>query len=70
MRQDRQLSSAEQDAFGAELDALRAATLADLGAADARYIRRIRSLIRGCALAGRLLLLAGWFPPTWLLGTL
>ena len=70
MREDRQLSPAEQDAFGAELDALRNRTLADLGAADARYIRRIRSATRLSALAGRLLLLAGWFPPTWLLGSL
>ena len=70
MREDRQLSPAEQDAFGAELDALRNRTLADLGAADARYIRRIRRATRLSALAGRLLLLAGWFPPTWLLGSL
>ena len=70
MREDRQLSPAEQDAFGAELDALRNRTLADLGTVDARYIRRIRSATRLSALAGRLLLLAGWFPPTWLLGSL
>ena len=70
MREDRQLSPAEQDAFGSELDALRNRTLADLGAADARYIRRIRSATRLSALAGRLLLLVGWFPPTWLLGSL
>ena len=69
MRQDRELDAAQLQAFGAELDGLRQRTLADLGEADARYIRRIRSLIRGCALAGRLLLFLGWFPPTWLLGT-
>ena len=43
MRIDRELTTAELDAFGHELDALRQRTLADLGAADARYIRRIRA---------------------------
>src|SRR5690606_39588547 len=70
MRTDRELTPAELDAFGAELDALRERTLADLGAADARYIRRVRAAVRLCCTAGRVLLMFGWFPPTWLLGTL
>ncbi|MES2818536.1 MAG: fatty acid desaturase [Pseudomonadota bacterium] len=69
MRKDRELDPIELQAFGAELDALRQRTQADLGEQDARYIRRIRTLVRGCALAGRALLFFGWFPPTWLLGT-
>ena len=70
MRTDRELTPAELDAFGAELDALRERTLNDLGEADARYIRRIRAAVRLCCTAGRVLLMFGWFPPTWLLGTL
>ncbi|MGH8355828.1 MAG: fatty acid desaturase family protein [Pseudomonas sp.] len=70
MRIDRDLSPAELDAFGADLDALRQRTQAALGEPDARYIRRIRALTRGCAWSGRALLLCGWLPPTWLLGTL
>jgi len=70
MRFDRELSMAEMNAFGNELDALRQRTLADLGEVDARYIRRIRTAVRLCCAAGRVLLMFGWFPPTWLLGTL
>ncbi|MBA4243228.1 MAG: acyl-CoA desaturase, partial [Pseudomonas sp.] len=69
-RLDRELSPAELEAFGQELDALRQRTLADLGEADARYIRRVRAAVRGCCWTGRALLMLGWFPPTWLLGTL
>src|SRR5690606_41559554 len=69
MRTDRELTPAELEAFGAELDALRERTLADLGEADARYIRRVRGAVRLCCTAGRVLLVFGWFPPTWLLGT-
>ncbi|MDH4570099.1 fatty acid desaturase [Pseudomonas sp. BN414] len=68
MRFDRELTLAELDAFGAELDALRQSTLDDLGEADARYIRRIRAVVRFCCWSGRAMLLLGWFPPTWLLG--
>lgn len=70
MRSDRELTPQEMDAFGSELDALRSRTLADLGEVDARYIRRVRSVVRLCCWSGRALLMAGWFPPTWLLGTL
>ena len=70
MRRDRELSLDEMNAFGSELDALRQRTLADLGEVDARYIRRIRAAVRFCCWSGRGLLMLGWFPPTWLLGTL
>jgi len=70
MRTDRLLTDSELAAFAAELDDLGRRTRADLGAVDARYIRRLRSVIRLCTAAGRGLLLLGWFPPTWLLGTL
>ncbi len=70
MRNDRELTPSELDAFGAELDALRKRTLADLGEVDARYIRRVRSAVRLCCWSGRALLMFGWFPPTWLLGSL
>jgi len=68
-RPDRELTPAELEAFGQELDALRQRSLADLGEADARYIRRVRGVVRLCCWSGRTLLMLGWFPPTWLLGT-
>ena len=66
--QSRQLTPAEVQAFGAELDALRARIVADLGEPDARYIRKIRSTVRYSELAGRGLLMLGLFPPAWLAG--
>ena len=70
MRDDRELTPEQLAAFGAELDALRQRTLADLGADDARYIRRVRAAVRVCCWSGRALLMFGWLPPTWLLGSL
>jgi len=70
MRHDRPLDAEAARAFGEELDALRQRTLADLGETDARYIRRVRSTARACCWSGRALLMLGWFPPTWLLGSL
>jgi len=70
MRNDRQLSPEELQDFAAELDALRQRTLSKLGETDARYIRRVRTVVRVCCWSGRGLLFFGWFPPTWLLGTL
>ena len=49
----RVLSQAELDTLAAELDALRAETLADLGEKDAKYIRKIVSSVRYSAIAGR-----------------
>ncbi len=70
MTRNKTLSSDELQQFGAELDALRDRTVADLGERDVRYIRRVIAVSRYLALGGRILLMAGWFPPTWLLGTL
>jgi NADPH-dependent stearoyl-CoA 9-desaturase len=66
---DRKLSPAEIEAFGAELDALRARIVADLGEKDAKYIRNIVRTVRYTEVAGRALLMAGIFPPAWILGT-
>lgn len=63
------LNAAELDMLAAELDTLRAQTLADLGEADAKYIRKIVASVRYTAMAGRGLLFLGWFPPAWLAGT-
>ena len=67
---DRKLSPAEIDAFGAELDALRARVVADLGEKDAKYIKNIVRTVRYTQAAGRALLMAGIFPPAWILGTI
>ncbi len=55
--------------FGAELDALRARTVADLGERDARYIRKIQAAVRWTEVAGRgLLMLGAFLPQAWLIG--
>lgn len=68
-QKNRSLTSAELDILAAELDALRAQTLADLGEEDAKYIRKIVASVRYTAMAGRGLLFLGWLPPAWLAGT-
>jgi linoleoyl-CoA desaturase len=70
---NRVLSAAELDAFGNELDALRARQLATLGDADARYIRRVVAGVRWTGVAGRALLFLGAFVhsvliPAWIAG--
>ncbi|WP_017912839.1 acyl-CoA desaturase [Xanthomonas sp. SHU 166] len=72
---NRALTPAELQAFGDELDALRMRTLADLGARDARYIRRIVAAVRYTGVAGRGLLFLGAFVhsvlvPAWIAGVL
>lgn len=67
---DRKLTNEEIKAFGTELDALRARTVAKLGVDDARYIKNIVRAVRYTEVAGRGLLFAGTFPPAWVLGTL
>lgn len=66
---DRKLTPAEIESFGAELDALRARIVADLGEEDAKYIRNIERSVRYTEVAGRGLLYAGIFPPAFVLGT-
>ncbi|WP_420465865.1 fatty acid desaturase family protein [Panacagrimonas sp.] len=65
-----QLSPEQLRGFGAELDALRARTQAQVGREDARYIRRVIAVQRYAEAIGRGLLFLGLFPPFWLLGTL
>jgi fatty acid desaturase len=64
----RTLSADELAHFGAEIDALRARTVADLGARDARYIRNVYKAVRFSEVLGRGLLFAGVFlPEQWLM---
>lgn len=58
----------QHDAFAKELDALRARVLADLGPADAEYIRKLIRKQRSLEVAGRLMLMVGFLPPAWLGG--
>ncbi len=59
----------EMAAFQRELDAIRDEVRPTIGERDARYIRKILATVRITETLGRALLLFGWFPPTWLLGT-
>ncbi len=63
------LTHEQVDALAAELDALRAEVVADLGEDDARYIHRVIAVQRGLEVGGRAALLFSLFPPAWLLGT-
>ena len=56
---NRVLSAAELDSFCAELDAVRARTVATLGQRDADYIRNIVKAVRYSGVAGRVLLMLG-----------
>jgi len=72
----RNLSADELKRFGAEIEALRARTVADLGERDARYIRNVVKAVRFTELGGRVLLMAGAFLPAaglaaaWVAGAL
>jgi linoleoyl-CoA desaturase len=66
----RTLTREESDAFGHELDALRAETIADLGQRDVDHIRKIVRLVRYTEAGGRLLLHFGFGPVSFVLGTL
>ena len=63
------LSPEQLDAFGRELDAIRARVVADLGERDADYINKVIRAQRGLEVAGRGLLLLGFLPPAWIGGT-
>jgi NADPH-dependent stearoyl-CoA 9-desaturase len=63
------LTPEQVEALGAELDALRAEVVADLGERDARYIHRVIKTQRGLDAAARALLLFAKFPPAWIAGT-
>jgi linoleoyl-CoA desaturase len=57
------------DALGAELDALRAEVVGNLGEADAAYIHKLIRWQRGLEVGGRAALLFSLFPPAWIAGT-
>ena len=59
----------EMAAFEQEINAVKAEVRQRVGDKDARYIRTILWTVRILEISGRGLLMLGWFPPTWLLGT-
>ncbi len=63
------LTAEELDALGAELDAIRARVVSELGERDVNYINAVIRAQRGLEVAGRGLLFASFFPPAWLAGT-
>ncbi|MDQ6606919.1 MAG: acyl-CoA desaturase [Actinomycetota bacterium] len=63
-----ELTEAQIEALGNELDELRNRVRADLGERDAEYIRRMIAAQRGLEVTGRALLFAGFLPPAWLGG--
>jgi len=63
------LTRAEADAFGRELDALRAEVVADLGQRDVDHIRRVIRTAQYSEAAGRILLHVGLGPVSFVLGT-
>src|SRR5215207_9777394 len=63
------LSDADFERIAAELDAIRAGVMDDLGEDDARYIRRVIAVQRGLEACGRALLLVSLFPPAFAGGT-
>ena len=65
----RTLTRAEADAFGRELDALRAEVLADLGQRDVDHIRAVIRVARRAEAAGRLMLHFGLGPVSFVLGS-
>jgi fatty acid desaturase len=64
-----ELTPAQIESFGHELDAIRQRVLAERGEPDANYIRSVIRTQRGLEVAGRGLLWAGFFPPAWIAGT-
>ncbi|MGN6251489.1 MAG: fatty acid desaturase family protein [Marmoricola sp.] len=56
------LTPAQLEAFGAEMDAIRRRVIADLGEADAAYIRGVVKRQRQFEVAGRALM---YLPPAW-----
>jgi len=63
------LTTEQIDALGAELDDLRARTVADLGERDREYLESVVRAQRGLEFAGRALMFAGFLPPAWVGGT-
>jgi fatty acid desaturase len=63
------LTADQLEAFGQELDVVRARVLVDLGERDADYINKVVRAQRGLEVAGRGLLFLGFLPPAWIAGT-
>ncbi|MGH2978223.1 MAG: fatty acid desaturase family protein [Solirubrobacterales bacterium] len=63
-----ELTPAQIESFGEELDAIRERVVADLGERDAGYIRKVIRAQRRLEVAGRGLMFAGFLPPAWLAG--
>jgi len=63
------LTPEQLEAFGRELDAIRARVVADLGERDVDYINRLIRVQRGLEVAGRGLLFFSLLPPAWIGGT-
>ena len=67
--ESKNLTQQESDAFGRELDALRQEVVADLGERDVAHIRQIIRTANRSEAAGRVLLLFGFGPMSFVLGT-
>ncbi|MCW2135296.1 fatty acid desaturase family protein [Arthrobacter sp. VKM Ac-2550] len=63
------LSDEQVAELGRELDAIRDEVIAERGASDAAYIRRVIKVQRGLEIAGRAALLAGRNKTAWVTGT-
>ena len=64
------LSETELQNLATEIDQIRDEVQGNLGDKDAKYIRRVLKSVRYTEILGRGLLFFGFFPPTWILGTL
>ncbi|HET8931177.1 MAG TPA: acyl-CoA desaturase, partial [Acidimicrobiales bacterium] len=62
------LAPEQREGLGADLDAIRAEVVADLGVRDTDYITKVLRIQRGLEVAGRGLFFAGFFPPAWIGG--
>ncbi|NEA30504.1 acyl-CoA desaturase [Streptomyces sp. SID13031] len=63
------LTADDIEEIGRRLDAIRAEIIAERGASDAAYIRKVISVQRKLELGSRAVLLASLFPPAWIIGT-
>lgn len=64
------LTPEDIEQIGIELDAIRQDILDARGASDAKYIRKVIASQRYLEMGSRAVLLAGAFPPAWVVGTL
>ena len=63
------MNAAQTEAFGRELDAIRASIIESRGESDAAYIRKVIKTHRTLEVAGRGALLFSILPPAWIAGT-